>query len=254
MKIKDYKIDNYESGERGFVIILFMVLAIEPVKNNSLKIISFDMEGTLATPDFSNAVWHEGVPALYAEAHGLEFNEARKIVTAKYNEIGDQRPEWYDIKYWFQLFGLSDHRALMERYRSLICYYADAKEILQYFALRYNIVVVSSSTREFLPYLLNGLDGFSNDGKGFMRVFSSISDYGSLKTPDFYLKVCQELEIEPDEMVHIGDSFRFDYLNPLEVGIKAFYLDREKKVSNPQSLKSLADLKNNFDKSVNIEL
>lgn len=201
------------------------------------------MEGTLATPDFSFAVWHEGIPSLYARAHGLEINEARKIVSAKYEEIGDQRPEWYDIKYWFQRFGLGDHRALMESCRSSVSYYTDTAEILRFFTLRYKVVIVSSTTREFLPYLLDGLAEYSYNGNGFIRVFSSTSDYGSLKTPAFYLRVCRELGIEPHEMAHVGDNLLFDYLNPREAGVRAFYLDRMQNKGRPQALKSLSELK-----------
>lgn len=215
------------------------------------------MEGTLATPDFSNAVWHQGVPSLYSKVHGIEFDEASRIVLAKYDEIGDQRPEWYDIKYWFSRFGLGDHKALMESCRSKISYYTEAKEAFRFFVRRYEVVIVSSSTREFLPYLMDGLlqlAELSNNGKDFLRVFSSISDYGSLKTPSFYLKVCQELGIQPEEMVHVGDNLVFDYLNPGAAGIRAFYLDRIQKNEHPQALKSLLELKNNLDKSAIIKL
>lgn len=212
-------------------------------ENRGIKILSFDMEGTLATPEFSTAVWHEGVPALYSRVHGLEYDEARRIVMEKYDEVGDQRTEWYDIKYWFQRFGLGDHRALMESYRSKVTYYPDAKEILRFFARRYNIVIASSSTREFLPYLLKGLSGISNNGDGFLKVFSSISDYGSLKTPDFYRWICQELDVRPQEMAHIGDNLQFDYLNARQAGIQAYHLDRTQINRHRGTLKTLQDLK-----------
>jgi len=35
--------------------------------NAEIKIISFDVEGTLVSPDFSQAVWYEGIPALYSQ-------------------------------------------------------------------------------------------------------------------------------------------------------------------------------------------
>lgn len=194
------------------------------------------MEGTLATPDFSNAVWHEGVPSLYAKKHGIDFHGASKIVMAQYEEVGDRRPEWYDIKYWFNRFNLGDYRKLLESYRSKISYYDEAKEVVGFFSRQYRVVVVSSSTRDFLPYLL---EGFS----GFYRVFSSISDYGMLKTPSFYTNVCQKLEIRPEELVHVGDSLSFDYLNAREAGIQAFYLDRKKKNGHAQAITNLLDLK-----------
>ncbi|GAI48816.1 unnamed protein product, partial [marine sediment metagenome] len=30
-----------------------------------IELISFDAEGTVVTPDFSEAIWHEAIPALY---------------------------------------------------------------------------------------------------------------------------------------------------------------------------------------------
>jgi hypothetical protein len=36
-----------------------------------IKIISFDLEGTLTTPDLSQAVWYEGIPSLYSKRNQL---------------------------------------------------------------------------------------------------------------------------------------------------------------------------------------
>lgn len=33
--------------------------------------------------------------------------------------------------------------------------------------------------------------------------------------------------MENDDIVHVGDSWEFDYIAPSEAGIKAFYLDRD---------------------------
>ena len=63
-----------------------------------IKVVSFDLEGTLTTPDFSQAVWYEGIPSLYAALHSIDLEEARAIVRQKYQEVGDQKKEWYDIK------------------------------------------------------------------------------------------------------------------------------------------------------------
>jgi FMN phosphatase YigB (HAD superfamily) len=77
---------------------------------DNIKVISFDLEGTLVTPNFSQAVWHEGIPSLYANQKGISFVEAKAIVLREYQAVGDQRKEWYDIKYWFSHFGLGDYR------------------------------------------------------------------------------------------------------------------------------------------------
>jgi FMN phosphatase YigB (HAD superfamily) len=45
-----------------------------------IKIVSFDLEGTLTTPDFSQAVWYERIPSLYSELHNITPEEAQAIV------------------------------------------------------------------------------------------------------------------------------------------------------------------------------
>ena len=42
----------------------------------------------------------------------------------------------------------------------------------------------------------------------------------------FYLKICDDLKINPSEIIHIGDNKNFDYDIPRSIGIKAFLLDR----------------------------
>ena len=47
------------------------------------------------------------------------------------------------------------------------------------------------------------------------------------------------MDVEPTRIVHVGDSWKTDYINPGEVGINAFYLDR----ARANSVDSLADLR-----------
>ena len=203
---------------------------------SNVKVVSFDLEGTLVTPDFSQAVWYEGIPSLYATRNGIGFEQARVMVEKEYRAVGDQRKEWYDIKYWFQRFGLGDYRELLEEHKHKVSCYPEVMEVLPSLGNDYTLIVVSGSARESLPYLLAGIEGY------FARIFSSISDYGQLKTPEFYLKVCQEMGISPFEIAHIGDSWQFDFIAAREAGIRAFHLDRGEFAKNKDSLTSLADL------------
>ena len=203
---------------------------------DNIKVVSFDLEGTLVTPDFSQAVWHEGIPELYAVTHGISLEEARAVVEREYDEVGDQRREWYDIKYWFRRFQLGDYREVVEKHRHRVSRYSDVSTVLSSLGTSYTLIVVSSSAREFLPYLLADIEGY------FIRLFSSISDHDQLKTPPFYSKVCQEMGILPHEMTHIGDSWQFDFVAAREAGIEAFHLDRRGEVRDERSLKSLLDL------------
>ena len=182
-----------------------------------IKVVSFDLEGTLVTPDFSQAVWYEGIPALYAKSNQICLERAREMVEREYREIDDQRMEWYDIRYWFQRFQLGDYQRLLERhkYKHKVCWYPEVMPVLSSLGEEYTLIVTSSTTREFFGYMLTEIESY------LARVFSSISDYGQLKNPVFYLTVCREMNILPEQIAHIGDSWRFDFHTALCANISA---------------------------------
>ena len=60
---------------------------------NLPKIISFDAEGTLVTPEFSDTVWHQAIPELYARKHSLSFEQARQFVRQEYDNPGSEQPD-----------------------------------------------------------------------------------------------------------------------------------------------------------------
>jgi FMN phosphatase YigB (HAD superfamily) len=59
-----------------------------------------------------------------------------------------------------------------------------------------------------------------------------------VKTPDFYLKICEEMSVAPGQVIHVGDSWQFDFLNAQQAGINARYVDR----SGGDHQDALADL------------
>ena len=204
---------------------------------DEIKVISFDAEGTLVTTDFSYAIWFEAIPERYAERNGVDFELARKAVEEEYRKVGDQRLEWYDIRYWFDKLDLGTPDEVMERSKSRVCYYPEVEEVLAALSGRYKLVVASGSTQDFLRHLLRDIEPY------FARVFSSLTDYKQLKTSEFYLKMCQTLGVRPSQVVHIGDNWQFDFVAPSEVGIKSFYLDRKRQTNNQDSVASLLQFK-----------
>ena len=126
---------------------------------------------------------------------------------------------------------------LMERYQSRVCYYPEVRDVLSSLSGRYRLVVASGSTREFLRYLLRDIEPY------FTKVFSSISDHKQMKTSEFYLKMCQAMEVQPEQVVHVGDNWQFDFLAPSERGIRAYHLDRKGQANYQNSLASLRQLR-----------
>jgi putative hydrolase of the HAD superfamily len=200
-----------------------------------VRVVSFDVEGTLATPDFSYAVWFEAIPLRYAEKNGISLEQARKAVEEEYRKVGDQRLEWYDVRYWFDKLGLGTPVPMMQRCENQVRYYPEVKEVLVSLSEKYKLVVASGSTRDFLHHLLQDIEPY------FSEIYSSITDYRQLKTSEFYLKMCQAMRVEPEQVVHIGDNWQFDFMAPREIGIQAFYLDRKQQTKN--SVANLLQLK-----------
>jgi len=189
-----------------------------------LKIISFDMDGTLVAPEFTDWVWGHGIPTLYAEKEGLPFDEAKAFVVEEYLKVGEGAIEWYDIKYWLHLFRLEvSWKNLMERYTDKINVYPDVNPILERLKDKFLLVITSNAGREFINIEMEA----TGLGRYFNRIFSATSDFGEVKkTIDFYRRICRILGANPQEIVHIGDHYEFDYLVPRTLGIQAFYLDR----------------------------
>ena len=197
-----------------------------------IELVSLDAEGTLVTPDFSETIWHEAIPALYAHKNGVDLAEAKKCITEAYNKVGVHRLEWYDIEYWFGCLGLGSSQPVIESCLNKIAHYPEVMEVLASLAGRYRLIVASGTPLKLLDYLLRDIKPY------FIRIFSSISHYRQVKTPDFYLKICEEMSVEPGQVIHVGDSWQFDFLNARQAGINALYVDR----SGANHQDSLVDL------------
>jgi HAD superfamily hydrolase (TIGR01549 family) len=197
-----------------------------------IELISFDAEGTLVTPDFSETIWHQAIPALYARKQGLDFAQAKRCIVDEYSRVGDQRLEWYDIEYWFSYLGLGPSKPVIQNCMCKISYYPEITEVLSSLASEYRLIVASGTPLELLHLLLRDIEPY------FARVFSAVSHYKQLKSPDFYLRICEEMDVKPSQVIHVGDNWQFDFLNARQAGINAFYIDR----SGGKHRESLNDL------------
>ncbi|MHC1599567.1 MAG: hypothetical protein ACXQS5_01925, partial [Candidatus Methanospirareceae archaeon] len=69
----------------------------EQQAREDIKVVSFDVDGTLVSQGFADCVWLQGIPQAYAEKEGLSFEQAFEFVKSEYDKIGDNRIEWYNI-------------------------------------------------------------------------------------------------------------------------------------------------------------
>jgi HAD superfamily hydrolase (TIGR01549 family) len=203
-----------------------------------IKVISFDFDGTIVTHKFSDDFWLEGVPKLYAKQNHIPMKVAQKYLLEEYDKIGDNRIEWYDPTYWFNRFKINnDWNDLLKQYQKSVEIYPDVVPALRRLSQRYPLIVSSNAKREFIDIQLV----FSDMKQYFTHIFSSTSDFHTVKkVTDFYAMICKKLSIKPQELVHVGDHKKFDYISPKKLGITAFYLDRNKTSTGPYIVHDLA--------------
>ncbi|MCD6352661.1 MAG: HAD family hydrolase [Proteobacteria bacterium] len=209
-------------------------------KIKKIKVISFDLDGTLVDIVYTMWVWERGLPELYAKKNSVSISEAIASVTGEYARVSDASLKWYDIAYWFNFFDLSgDWKDLMEKHREKICLFPEVKEIIEELTEDYELVITSNAAREFVEIELQvtGIEDY------FSRIFSATSDFRQVKkTSQFYKKLCKTIGISPSQMIHIGDHYEFDYLAPQQAGIETYYLDRDGKTpKNSHTVKNLKE-------------
>jgi len=202
--------------------------------------LSFDLDGTLVDAAFTELVWLEAIPELYAQKAGMDVSQAREQVLQEYQRIGDGALEWYDIAYWFRYLGLpGEWEGLLERYASQVRVYPEVHEVLARLRERYSLLILSNAAREFIEVEMRRgeLWGY------FDRVFSATSDFGLVKkNPEFYQRICELLGVRPQRLIHVGDHWEFDYQVPRGMGIVAFHLSRGGERSGTQVIKDLRRL------------
>ena len=202
-----------------------------------IRIISLDLDGTLVNSRFVDKVWMEGMPRLYAERTGLDLPAAREYVIGEYMKIGSDHLEWYDLKFWIVMFGLSiGKEELLELYEDEIEVYPEVEEVLELLSESYELVVTSNAAREFIDIELDGLQGY------FREVFSATSDFREVKkSPLLYGAICAHLDARPFEVLHIGDHYSYDYESALDAGLDALFLDRRGERQGPEVIGDLRE-------------
>ncbi len=203
------------------------------------KIVSFDLDGTLVDWSFADSFWFDCMGRLYAERWDVPRAEAVKEVRRRYELVGMDNIEWYNIRHWWQEFGFSGNwEDLINECRPKVTPYPDSKAALEMLGRKFKLIVITNGVRELAEVEIEE-SGF---GSCFDRVFSATSDFGLVKkTGEFYLGVLDRLDVRPSDIVHVGDNYVFDYLAPREAGIEAYFLDREGKQSGDFVVRDLRE-------------
>lgn len=204
------------------------------------QVVSFDMDGTLTDMSFVNSIWLQAVPKLYSQKRQIAFNEALRQVKSEYDKIGRERIEWYDLSYWLNKFEIDiKAKQVLDSFVDRIRVFEEVHSVLEKLRnVGYRLIIVTNARREFVDLEMEQTGTRSY----FENIFSSPSDFKLTKNgPAVYEKVCAECEISPADMIHIGDDPEFDFEVPMQIGIRAFLIDRAGNKAGPFIVSSLEE-------------
>ncbi len=205
-----------------------------------IKIVSFDLDGTLVKSTFADKVWLEGLPKLYSKEKNIPVKQAKEFIYKLYEEVGENRKEWYDIEWWFKKFELKNFwKNLLNEYKHNIKLFIDTIQTLEKLKKKFKLIIISNAKKEFIEIQLKE----TNLKPFFKHVFSSLSDFNTVKkTLDVYKYVLSLLKIQSSELIHVGDNKEFDYKSPQRIGIRSIYLNRKKTEKGKNIIFSLSEL------------
>jgi len=205
---------------------------------DTLKIISFDVDGTLVDLEYNDLIWFKEMPELVAKKKKISFEKSLKYIHEEYNKLGEHNLNWYDINYWVTYFGLKiSPKNILEKYESQVKIFPEVIPLLEELKKNFILMVITAMPREFLIPKMKKLE------KYFKFSFSALSDFKELKNSELYSKISKALDIHPEQILHIGDHWEFDYLAAQKAGMNAIFLDRSNIKKGKYIINSLEEAK-----------
>lgn len=95
---------------------------------SAVRSVFLDMDGTLLDLHYDNHFWLHHVPQRYAEQHGVDAEEARRDILARYQSRSGTL-EWYSVDFWSDELGL-DIARLKEEVAHLIAVHPHVPQFL----------------------------------------------------------------------------------------------------------------------------
>ncbi|MBI4738108.1 HAD family hydrolase [Candidatus Woesearchaeota archaeon] len=152
-----------------------------------------------------------------------------------YNCLVDLR---LDEKIWVKL--KSDWTSVFDEVKDNAITYVfdDVRRVLPALKRKYALAVFTAENKEYATHKLQIVHLSSH----VSRVISTQEFGDKSKTAESFVWLMKQLNVEPSEMIHVGDDRRFDYALPRQVGIRSFLLDRTGFEQGPDVVRSLVDV------------
>jgi len=209
------------------------------------EVISFDLQGTLSDNAFSDEFWLETLPNLYSESKKVSLEKAKEELKILFKNYGKYDYRYYSLKYWLEELKINlTFDKIVEIMQNKPCFFSDTKELLNELKKKYYLIIVSTTTNEFINVELG------ENEKYFDKVYSSLDYFGTAgKTKKVYEEVAKELKVPVNKILHIGDCKEMDIVNAAKAGVQTFYFDkslsRGKVIGGLKKKLGLADLSDN---------
>ena len=184
-----------------------------------IKVLSMDLQGTLSNSNFSDYFWLEFLPQKYSEKFNVSLSTAKDILKNKFEEYGKYSILYYDDKYWSNYLEFNTIEEL-EKFEIQPTINNELYEFIN--SIEIPKIIISTTTNLFIDYELK------SKVKDFKKIYSCV-DYFKTggKTKNVFSSICEELNVKPNEILHIGDSKTMDVANAKEAGVNAILYEKD---------------------------
>lgn len=181
--------------------------------------------------------WLELIPEALARERGISIKDAVEYVVREYESIGENDIRWYIPEYWFKRFNLKvSVGELLNRLDYGSALYDDIQLLNR---LEYKVIIATCNPEVIARMKIDALSKIIH----VYRVFSSIS-YGMMKNKEFYMRICNDLNLDASDILHIGDNIIQDFIIPRGIGMQALLMDRDYRLDDDYVIHSLSELIN----------
>lgn len=186
----------------------------------AIKLLSFDLQGTLTDHEFSSEVWLELLPKVFKRAQNKMRRCDFDALLEDFKQIKENDRRYYDIHYWLKRAGSAETVcSLVSKAKIKPRIFPTMKKIVQEFGKRFHLIVISATTKEFINLELK------SSGVKFKKVYSSYDDFsGAGKPAAIFTQVSKEWGFKPEECFHTGDHRLMDGESPRDAGWHSLYL------------------------------
>lgn len=192
---------------------------------DAIRLLSFDLQGTLSDSAFSDDFWLRLLPELYAHARNLTLDEAKQQLRAQFKEAGKYHRLYYCAQDWLdELLPGTSVFQIRDRLAPKPHLFEDTLSLVNGFsASRFPLVILSATTHDFIEIEL------ADERRLFKQVYSTLDDFEIPGKPKMaFEEVAKRMGVAPAEILHIGDCSEMDIANAEEAGCKTFFFDKKR--------------------------